>query len=96
MPGEVSGCPTLVPEAACVSEVSADLGTGAWLCVERLSLGSLPREASLQSHFLWEGAGLLGEVPGTLCWSLKQTAGGLEVAAGRARAGRAASVPRSF
>ena len=62
LPREVSGCPALVPEAACMLEVSAGLGTCGWLCVERLSLGGLPREASLERRFPLEGAGLLGGV----------------------------------
>ena len=72
LPGVVSGCPALVPEAACMSNVSAGLGTCGWLCVERLSLSSLPWEASLERRFPPEGAGLLGGVPGSLYWSLKQ------------------------
>ena len=63
-PGEVSGCPTMVPEAACELEVSAGLGTCNWLCVDRLSLGGLLQEASLEWHFPLEGARLLGQVPG--------------------------------
>ena len=63
-PEEISGCPTLVPEAACGSELSVSLGTCGWLCVERLSLGSLLREASLERCFLPEIAGVLGEVSG--------------------------------
>ena len=54
-PGEVSGCLALVPEAACGPEVTAGLGTRGWLCVERLSLGGLLREASLERRFPPEG-----------------------------------------
>ena len=45
LPGEVSGRPALVPEAACVSEFSTGLGTLGWLCSGRLSLGGLFQEA---------------------------------------------------
>ena len=57
-PGEVSGCLALVPEAACRPEVTAGLGTCAWLFVERLSLGGLLQEASLERRFPLEWAGL--------------------------------------
>ena len=55
LPGEVSCCTALVPEAACRLEVSTGLATCGWLCVDMLSLGNLPREASLERRFPPEG-----------------------------------------
>ena len=49
--------------------------------MERLSLGGLLREASLERHFPSEGAGLLGKSLAALSWSLKQRVGGPELAA---------------
>ena len=62
--GEVSGCPALVPEAACGPGHATGTGAWSWLCAERLSLGGLLQEPGGGRCLLPEGAGLLGGVSG--------------------------------
>ena len=87
-PGEVSCCTALVPEAGCRSEVSTGLGTCGWLCVDRLSLGDLPRESSLERCFPPEGGWAAWGSPWRPVLVTEATCGQAGAGSGRAGAGR--------